>query len=93
MKQNKRYMEQLKDAADLPGEATPGQPLIEILGQHRVLIEHHRGVTQYSREMISIRVKFGQICIKGQKLEMARMSAAQLIITGCICAIELSGRD
>ena len=45
-----RLWEQL----DLPGESLPGQVLIEISGDNRVLIEHHRGVMEYGKEKICI---------------------------------------
>ena len=43
------WMERMVERADLPGEALPGQPLVELLGERRVLIEHHGGVTEYGR--------------------------------------------
>ena len=80
----KHLLEQLTRAADLPDEAIPGLPLVEIAGDRRVLIEHHLGVTQYSSCQICIKVKFGHICVSGQCLVMTRMVADQLIITGRI---------
>ena len=44
MKQ-RMWMEKLLGQTDLPGENLPLQPLVEICGNHRVLVENHRGVT------------------------------------------------
>ena len=76
-------------AADLPDASLPGLPLIEIHGQERVLIENHRGVTQYGRETICVNVKFGKVCISGTDLELARMTKCQLVITGNIDGVSL----
>lgn len=70
-------------------ETLPGQTLVEILADQRVLIEHHRGITQYSREHIQIRVKFGAICVSGEGLSLCRMTANQLVITGQIDSLTL----
>ena len=70
----------------------PGVPLIEIAGHRRVLIEHHCGVSEYGREKICVKVKFGQISIMGSGLELARMTREQLIITGCVTAVNLIRR-
>lgn len=85
-------MERLTDSADLSGSPLPGQPIVELAGERRVLIEHHRGVTQYSREQICVKVKYGHVRIDGCELELSRMSKEQLIISGRIDGIVLLRR-
>lgn len=85
----KRLMESIALAADLEDELHSGLPLVEIAGDRRVLIEHHYGVTQYGRCRISVRVKFGTVVILGSCLELTRMTAQQLIITGEISCVQL----
>ena len=62
----------------------PGQPLVELVGDRRVLIEHHKGISQYSREEICVVVCFGQIIITGEAMEICQMSKEHLIIRGSI---------
>ncbi len=83
------FMERLTRAADLQEEPIPGLPLIEIAGDARVLIENHCGVTEYGRNRIGVKVKFGQVTVCGQCLELAKMSRGQLIISGRIESVEL----
>lgn len=85
-------MERLTDGLDLPSEPIPGQPLVELTGERRVLIENHGGVTQYGREKICVKVKFGQVSVQGCGLELARMTKEQLIISGRIDSITLIRR-
>ena len=85
----KQIAQRLIFASDLPDAPLPGQPLVEIYGQERVLIENHRGVTQYGKESICIKVKFGQVCVSGCRLELARMTKGQLVITGRIDGVSL----
>lgn len=84
-----RFVQQLTNAADLPDEPIPGLPLIEISGRNRVLIEHHAGVIDYSREQICVRVKYGQVSISGGCLELMRMTKEQVIISGKIECVRL----
>lgn len=86
------WIERLAQQADLHGEALPGQPLLELFGESRVLVEHHQGVTEYGREKIMIQVRFGCICINGLDLELTCMSAEQLVITGRIFSVNLLRR-
>lgn len=77
------------DRLDLPDEALPAHALVEIIDDSRVLIEHHRGVTQYGREQICVKVKKGFVCVTGTCLELKRMTKTQLIITGRIGCVRL----
>ena len=83
----------LTQAADLQDEPVPGLPLVEIAGDERLLIEHHKGVTEYGREVIRVNVRFGQICICGSGMKLSRMTKGQLIISGRIESVKLIRRD
>ena len=87
-----KWMERLADRTDLQGEALPGQSLVEIFGEHRVLIEHHAGVTEYGQEKIQVKMAYGGLCICGYGLELARMNAHQLIISGRIDSVSIIRR-
>lgn len=89
MKQRKSLFESLVRSADLPCEAVPGQPLVEIAGEHRVLIENHSGVTVYGCNEIHVKVRFGQLRICGRNLELAQMTRNQLVVTGLIDGVLL----
>ena len=68
------------------------QPIIEIVGDRRVLIENHRGVAAYGKEKILVCVKFGSVCICGCNLEMMHMTKEQLVICGRIDSVSLQRR-
>lgn len=92
MNRRRGFLERLAEGADLPGEAMPGQPLVELAGDRRVLIENHNGVTEYGRERISVRVRYGQLVVCGCGLELARMTKEQLVIIGRIDGVTLHRR-
>ncbi len=85
----KNLLQRLTEGADLPAEPLPGQPLVELAGDRRVLIENHRGVTEYGREQIRVRVRYGQILVCGGGMELARMTKEQLVIAGRIDSVTL----
>lgn len=86
------FLERLTDEADMHMESIPGQPIIEIAGDRRVLIENHLGVKAYGREKIMIKVRFGAVCVCGCGLELVRMTREQLVIRGKIDAVTLQRR-
>ena len=83
----------LWDRLDLPGESFPGQVLVEIAGDSRVLIEHHRGVREYSRQKIGVKVKYGVVEVCGNCLELRCMTREQLVISGKIDSVSLIRRE
>ena len=74
---------------DLLTEPTPGTSLVEIVGDQRILIENHKGVTAYDKKNIHVKTTFGVLTITGEGLEVACMSKQQLVVTGCIACISL----
>jgi sporulation protein YqfC len=89
MERRKGIMDRLIEEADLPGELLPGQSVVELAGDRRVLIENHRGVTEYGQGKISVRVRYGLVVVCGCGLELSRMTREQLVITGRIDGITL----
>ncbi len=92
MKRGFDFLDTFAEGMDLPGESLPGQPIVEIAGEQRVLIENHFGVLQYSREQICVKVKYGQVSVCGCGLELARMTRHQLAIRGRIDGVSLIRR-
>lgn len=90
MKKRKSILETLTMAADLPDETIPRLPLVEIVGNCRVLIENHLGVVGYGAEQICVKVAYGTLSVCGCNLELTRMIKGQLIVSGRIDSIELN---
>lgn len=66
-----------------------GVPVVEMTGDHRVLIENHKGVIEYGKERICVNVKFGCLCINGSVMEITRMTKDQLVISGEIDSVSV----
>ena len=92
MGKGRHFFEQMLEQNTIPPEAVPGQPIIEIAGDSRFLIENHQGVAAYGRERILINVKYGTVCVCGCRLEMIHMTKEQLVICGRIDSVGLQRR-
>lgn len=93
MGKGKHFLESMMTQSPLTAEAVPGQPIVEVAGDGRVLIECHRGVQAYSRERIQVRVRYGWVNICGCNLEIIHMTREQLVICGKIDAVQLQRRE
>lgn len=83
------FIMRLAERSGLPAEAVPGVPVIEIGGDRRVLIENHRGVTEYDNDRIRVKVRYGTVCIHGEGLELTSMTGTEVVIKGMIHSVEL----
>ena len=92
MENRRHFIKNIMEQPLLDPEIVPGYPIVEIAGEHRVLIENHHGVAAYGKERILVKVKFGSICICGCNLEIARMTKEQLVICGIIHSVGLQRR-
>ncbi len=92
MRKERSFLERLAEETDLTMEPIPAQPIVEIAGDRRVLIENHQGVKAYGREKILIKVKYGYVCVCGCGLELIRMTREQLVIRGRIDGITIQRR-
>lgn len=67
-------------------------PIVELVGQKRLLIENHQGVLSYAPKEIKIKVSYGCVIIEGNDLQLMEMSRVKLAICGRIDGLQLLGR-
>lgn len=92
MSKGRFLLDRLTEDADLAAQPLPGQPIVEIAGDRRVLIENHFGVKEYGTQRITVKVKYGCVCICGEHLELMRMTKEQLVICGRIDCVTVQRR-
>lgn len=88
MKENNIFASLVR-GMDLGVEPIPGQPVLEILGNNRVIIENHQGVTLYLETQINVQVRDGEIQVKGSKLSIIQITDTQIVIMGIICSVHM----
>ncbi len=86
------FWQRLAQNADLTEEALPLQPIVELAGTDRALIENHMGIASYSRDCVAVKVKYGFVHVCGSCLEIRRMSRERLVIRGRIDSVRLQRR-
>ena len=67
-------------------------PLLELLGENRVLVENHLGVMGYSADEIKIKISSGLWIVSGADLKFLQISQNQMVIDGKINSIVIQGR-
>lgn len=78
----------LAHALDLPPEAVSGALRVTVSGQRQVMVEYHRGLLGYTREVIDVNGGPVRLRILGSDLELRAMDRETLIVSGYIAALE-----
>lgn len=60
------------------------EPILELCGNSRVLIENHCGVIEYGPQQIRVKIKHGDFTVIGSGLRLCRMCGEKLLIRGRI---------
>ena len=93
MDRSREWMARFASRMDLETEPMPGVSLVEITDGRRILIENHKGITQYSAERICVKVRLGSILICGCAMTISAMTKKELVITGRIDSVTLHRRN
>ncbi|GFN22515.1 MAG: sporulation protein YqfC [Thermoanaerobacteraceae bacterium] len=75
---------------DLPPDAVMNLPRLTLLGNSRLIVENHRGLLVYNRDLIRIKVTIGEIEVDGEDLMLRAIRPEALVVEGNIRKITLA---
>lgn len=81
----------LTEVLELPIDIAMDLPKIVLLGDKVLTIFNHRGIIEYTNNLIRINSKIGIIKIRGEKLEIKNILSEEIIIEGQIEIVENMG--
>lgn len=89
MKKHREALYRWMERAELPEEALPHVPVLQIVGFREITVEPHRGLLEYSKEQITLRLPEGEAVIRGSRLEIVQMQESRICLRGELTAVEL----
>jgi sporulation protein YqfC len=78
----------ISDSLELPKEVILNIPVLKVVGKNDVYIENHKGIVEYSSEILRINSEIGIIKIVGKNLYIKEINREELFIFGDINMIE-----
>lgn len=89
----KKIREDLKmsitDALELPLDVALDLPKITLIGNMKINITNHKGIIEYTKELIRINSKIGVVRIVGEDLEIKNVLMEEIVINGYVQKIEI----
>lgn len=80
-------MQRLAGLLELPQDIVLDLPRITMLGNIQMLIENHKGIIEYTSDLVRIRLKQGEIVINGSDLILGNLQEEQILIEGTLSEI------
>lgn len=86
---SERITNRLMHTFDLPPEVILNLPVIMMVGGKSLILENHKGILEYSRERIRIRLVKGEITLTGRNLVIQSISDEEIQIRGEVTGVNL----
>lgn len=86
--EKKRLRNSLADFFELPKEVVLNVCQINIVGNIQLHLENHRGVIEYTEEIVRISVNNGEVIVRGRDLRIKNLLSEEIFIEGKFDAVE-----
>ncbi|MHB8170935.1 MAG: sporulation protein YqfC [Thermincolia bacterium] len=86
-----KFQQQLAGFLDLPKDIMMDLPKIVLVGNVQVFIENHRGIVEYSPELIRVSTTGGELEITGAELVLRAILPEEVIVEGKIQGVRFGG--
>lgn len=78
----------IAESFELPKEVLLDIPKLRILGNNELYLENHKGIVEYTSEIIRINIKNGLVKVNGSNLHVKEISNESVLILGDITSLE-----
>ncbi|MCL2434127.1 MAG: YabP/YqfC family sporulation protein [Clostridia bacterium] len=78
------------EAIGIPQEFYASGSHITVVGMRRLCVENHNGLFALSPDSVGIRIREGNLTVKGRSLSVCELTAAHCVIEGEILGVMLS---
>jgi sporulation protein YqfC len=88
VKRSRKIREKLSNTFELPKDIVMDVSKVTAIGTEQVTVENHKGIVEYSEDLIRINTDSGIIKLCGRNLTIKTILQEEITITGKITNIE-----
>ncbi len=78
----------MSEILELPKDIMLGLPKVTMIGKLEIYIENHKGIIEYSKEIIRINTSLGVLKITGKEMNIKNIITEEVSIIGEIISVE-----
>lgn len=87
MQRKSGLRDRLVSLLELPGDVMLDVARVTIVGDMEMVVENHRGLSEYTPNRVVLTVPEGQLAVEGEELRIGSISPEQVILLGKIRAM------
>ena len=72
----------------IPADVFAGEPRVTLTGRRRALVENHRGLLRYEKEIVEVQCGRTMLRIRGEGLALVAMRGSEMLVEGDIFSAE-----
>ncbi len=80
----KKLRSSLAEAFELPKEILLDLPRVTLVGNMQMYVQNHRGVVEYTDNIIRVSISGGELIIKGEGMTIKNIYSEEIFIEGSI---------
>ena len=82
-------VERAAERLALPADSMTAVPRITLTGRRQLLVEQHKGLTQYEADCVELDLGAFRLRVTGGDLRLAAMDRDAVLLTGAIASLEM----
>jgi len=79
-----RLKQKFSNLLDIPKDVILDLPKITVIGDIQIYVENHRGIIEYTSELVRLSTSLGQLVINGEDLVLRNINVEEVYIDGRI---------
>lgn len=88
----RKILEKAAKKLDFPTDVAAGLPRLSMNGFSEITLDRHKGIAEYERDRIVVRLSIGLVTIHGEALEVRLMHRDGLTICGKLTGLSFDER-
>ncbi len=86
--ERKKWRENVAEFFELPKELLCNLPRATIIGNVQLYLENYGGIIEYNDEILRLKIRGGEIVVKGKNLTIKNFFSEEIFVEGQIKSIE-----
>lgn len=86
--QRKGNLQAMAAFLEIPPDIVLDLPRLTMLGNKQLLVENHKGIIEYTPELVRIKLSEGELTVAGSGLSLGNLQAEHILVEGVIKVIE-----
>ena len=83
-RRRKGNLQKLAGLLEIPQDIVLDLPRITMLGNKQVLVENHKGIMEYTPDLVRIKLNQGELIVGGTGLTLGNLQMEQILVEGTV---------